>query len=77
MFGEDHVIDGGPDMAAEDFSEYQALIPGCFMFLGTGDPEHDMAYPQHHPKYTVDDAVLYMGVAGMAGLACRWLEENK
>lgn len=77
MFGEDHVIDGGPDMAAEDFSEYQALIPGCFMFLGTGDPEHDMAYPQHHPKYTVDDAVLYMGVAGMAGLACRWLEENE
>ena len=65
-----------PTMGAEDFSYYLEKIPGTFMFLGTGNPEIDATYPQHHPKYKVDDAVLPLGVATMAGVAMRYLGRN-
>ena len=71
--GAENVYEMAPTMGAEDFSYYLEKIPGTFLFLGTGNPEIDATYPQHHPKYKVDDAVLPLGVAAMSGIAMRFL----
>ena len=71
--GAENVYEMAPTMGAEDFSYYLEKIPGTFLFLGTGNPAIDANYPQHHPKYKVDDDVLPLGVATMAGVAMRYL----
>jgi amidohydrolase len=49
-------------MAGEDFSDYLEYAPGTFAFLGINNPEVHSDYPHHHPKFTIDEAVLSSGV---------------
>jgi len=49
-------------MAGEDFSDYLQHAPGAFTFVGINNPEVDSDYPHHHPKFTIDEAVLSTGV---------------
>ncbi|EFC90561.1 amidohydrolase [Dethiosulfovibrio peptidovorans DSM 11002] len=77
VLGEDKVVEARPTMGAEDFSYYLQERPGTFMFLGTGNEEKDMTYPQHHPKYCVDDDVLDLGAAMSASIAWSYLKEGE
>ena len=38
----------------EDFAFYQVEVPGVFVMIGSGGP-----YALHHPKFRVDDRVLF------------------
>jgi amidohydrolase len=58
------VVEAVPTMGGEDFAEYLGLVPGCFVWMGTGCPES-----WHHPRFTVDDAVLGRGAALFAAAA--------
>jgi amidohydrolase len=49
-------------MAGEDFSAYLQHAPGAFAFVGINNPEAQSDYPHHHPKFTIDEAVLAAGV---------------
>ncbi|MFD2670221.1 amidohydrolase [Marinicrinis sediminis] len=49
-------------MAGEDFAYYLQKVPGCFMFVGAGNPDKGMVYPHHHPLFDIDeDALLIAG----------------
>ncbi|MBE5767476.1 MAG: amidohydrolase [Clostridiales bacterium] len=41
---------------AEDFSEYQKIMPGAFFFTGTGDETHSA--PLHSSKFDFDESAL-------------------
>ncbi|MEH2423348.1 MAG: M20 family metallopeptidase [Nostoc sp.] len=49
-------------MAAEDMSFFLQEVPGCYFFLGSANPEKDLAYPHHHPRFDFDETALGMGV---------------
>lgn len=49
-------------MGAEDMSFFLQEIPGCYFFLGSANPEKDLAYPHHHPRFNFDETALSMGV---------------
>ena len=49
-------------MAGEDMSYFLKEVPGCYFFLGSANPEKDLAYPHHHPRFDFDESVLQMGV---------------
>ena len=55
-------------MAGEDFAEYQKLVPGVFVFIGTNNSEVGAVHPQHSCYYTVDETVLARG----AMVATKW-----
>ena len=61
---------------SEDFSFFQRVVPGLFVFLGvtpTGtDPKK--AAPNHSPRFFADDSGLLLGVRTLAHLACDFLE---
>ena len=63
---------------AEDFSAYQARIPGMFFFLGVTPPESrmDTVPANHSPSFFADEAALPVGVRVMANLAVDWLVLN-
>ena len=63
ILGEERVSEMGSIMGGEDFSYYTQVIPGCFSFLGVGNPEIGAVYGVHHPKFKVDEDALSLGTA--------------
>ena len=61
---------------SEDFSFFQRVVPGLFVFLGVTAPGTDprKAAPNHSPRFHVDDSGLLLGVRTLAHLACDYLE---
>jgi amidohydrolase len=49
-------------MGGEDMSFFLREVPGCYFFLGSANPEKNLAYPHHHPRFDFDETVLPMGV---------------
>jgi len=70
-FGEDFIQDGQPTMGGEDFSAYQQKAPGCFFLIGAGNTEKGIIHPHHHPKFTVDEAALPIGVKAFVTCALK------
>ncbi|AFY74363.1 amidohydrolase [Synechococcus sp. PCC 7502] len=49
-------------MGGEDMSFFLQEVPGCYFFLGSANPDLDLAYPHHHPRFDFDETVLSAGV---------------
>ena len=79
VVGEANVVPFEATMGSEDFSFFQRVVPGLFVFLGVTAPGVDpkTAAPNHSPRFTVDEAALVTGVRMLAHLACDWLEAKR
>ncbi|MGY3178538.1 metal-dependent amidase/aminoacylase/carboxypeptidase family protein [Ewingella americana] len=51
-----------PLFGGEDFSSYQQVVPGCFLFIGSGNEAIGATYNVHHPRFKLDEEVLQIGV---------------
>ena len=60
-------------MGAEDMSAYLDRVPGCFMFVGTGNAAKGTDYPHHHPRFDLDEDVLPLAAAALAAAAGRYV----
>ncbi|NEP61780.1 MAG: amidohydrolase [Symploca sp. SIO2G7] len=49
-------------MGGEDMSFFLQEKPGCYFFLGSANPNLNLAYPHHHPRFDFDETVLGTGV---------------
>lgn len=52
-----------PSMGGEDFAFYTKKTKGVFLMLGTHNEEKGIIYPHHHPKFDVDESILWKGTA--------------
>ncbi|MFA4662196.1 M20 metallopeptidase family protein [Pyrococcus kukulkanii] len=59
-------------LGGEDFAFYLQKVPGAFIALGIRNEEKGIVYPHHHPKFDVDEDVLYLGTALEVALAFRF-----
>ncbi len=50
-------------MVGEDFAFYLQKTKGAFITLGTFNKEKGIIYPHHHPKFQVDESILWKGTA--------------
>ncbi|SES81364.1 M20 metallopeptidase family protein [Anaerobranca gottschalkii] len=57
-----------PTMGGEDMAYFLNKAPGCFFFLGAGNEEKGIVYPHHHPKFNIDEGVLWEGTAAFCKL---------
>ena len=55
-----------PSMGGEDFAFYTRKTKGVFLLLGTHNEEKGIIYPHHHPKFDVDEEILWKGTATYA-----------
>ncbi|MFP5347901.1 MAG: M20 family metallopeptidase [Actinomycetes bacterium] len=62
-----------PNMGGEDFSAFQEQAPGCFFFVGVGNADKGITAPHHHPRFTVDEDALPLGVTVFVSAAMRLL----
>ncbi|WP_150268601.1 amidohydrolase [Paenibacillus tepidiphilus] len=62
-------------MPAEDFAYYVREIPGCFIFVGAGNPDKNAVYPHHHSKFDFDEAAMLHGARLLIAMADSYMNE--
>ncbi len=72
-YGEEALVRFGPIMSGEDFSEYQAVVPGVFVFLGVRNEELGAVWPNHSSHFAMDESALIMGVTAAVQYALDFL----
>ncbi len=67
-FGQRHCVSvADPVMGAEDFSRYLERVPGTFLHLGVGVPDHPATL--HSATFVPDERALVLGAAVLAASA--------
>jgi amidohydrolase len=63
-------------MGSEDFSFFQRIVPGLFVFVGCAakGSAPGSAAPNHSPRFVVDEGSLLVGMRVLAHLTCDFLE---
>lgn len=69
------VVEGEPTMGAEDFAFYGRKAPAAFAILGVRNEAKGIVYPHHHPRFDVDEDVLWLGTALYTLVALELLDE--
>lgn len=49
-------------MAAEDFGEILARVPGCYFFVGARDDARGIVHPHHSPRFDISEDCLPVAV---------------
>lgn len=77
--GDDNVFTNPKVTVSEDFSAYQKVIPGFFYFLGVVPPgtKPETVFPNHSPRFWIDERVLAIGVRTMANITLDYLATNQ
>lgn len=63
VVGEERVVSPQPTMGGEDMAVYFERVPGCFVFVGSANPERGLAEPHHSPRFDFDEEALAIGCA--------------
>jgi amidohydrolase len=50
-----------PTMGGEDMAIYFERVPGCFVFVGSANPERGLDHPHHSPFFDFDESALAVG----------------
>jgi amidohydrolase len=64
-------VNGRPVLASEDFGAFLRVIPGNFLFLGSGVD----ALPLHNPRFDFNDHLLLPGARYFAAIARKRLKQ--
>jgi amidohydrolase len=62
IVGEANVVSAGMTMGAEDMSYFLEAVPGCYLRLGSGNPDKGFVHPHHSAVFNFDEAALPIGV---------------
>jgi amidohydrolase len=76
LFGERALEMMPPIMGGEDFSAYQRVVSGTFVFVGAGNEAKGITYPHHHPRFAVDEDALENGVKMHVNVAFGLLDKE-
>lgn len=78
ILGADAVADGPMLTVAEDMAEILNRVPGCFFVLGAMPDRNGLpAEPHHSPRFEIDEQVMPLGVAILAGVAEEYLRRRR
>lgn len=62
-----------PLMGGEDYAFYLKEAPGTFLFLSNPGEIDGSFHGHHHPKFNIDESLLYMGTASFVKVALDYL----
>ncbi|SFJ89419.1 MULTISPECIES: M20 family metallopeptidase [unclassified Bacillus (in: firmicutes)] len=77
LLGKECVVRLQPTMAGEDFSAFLQKAPGTFFFIGAGNEEKRIIYPHHHPRFTIDEDALPIGVSVFVSSVLNFMRNGK
>jgi amidohydrolase len=71
VVGEQNVRSDVRTMGGEDFSSFLQRVPGCFLAVGSRNPERGLVHGHHHPRFDIDERALQVGTEILVRLAGR------
>ena len=75
VLGDSHAVTAMvKTMAGEDFAAFSDAVPAAFAFVGARDPDGEIPYPHHHPRFTFDEKALLIGAELYVRVAKQFLE---
>ncbi|MFS0781286.1 amidohydrolase [Bacillus sp. 1P06AnD] len=74
-FGPDYLLHVDPFMGGEDFSAYLQEVPGCFIGIGAAHSDESLNFPHHHPRFSIDETSLEIGVNLLIAASLKLLAE--
>jgi amidohydrolase len=74
--GAEHVIEGEPIMAAEDFAYFLQQVPGVYFFLGVANQAEGWTDYIHTPTFRPDEAAILVGVKAVATLLADFTSQD-
>jgi amidohydrolase len=76
VFGEEALPPVERQMGGEDFSAYLQKAPGTFFDIGAGNVAKGIVAPHHHPRFTIDEDALLIGVKAFVNIAYNLLNRK-
>jgi amidohydrolase len=70
--GKNHLLELAPQTYSDDFAFYEEKIPGLFVLLGARAPG-DEFFPNHSPRFHIDESGILMGVRTLAHLTLDYM----
>lgn len=61
-------------MGSEDMAYILEKVQGCFIFIGSANPDKNLDASHHHPKFDIDEGILPNAAAIMAQAALNILQ---
>jgi amidohydrolase len=58
LFPKGTIDDNAVTMGSEDFAFMMEDIPGCFVFVGSSNPDEGLDEKHHHPRFDIDETAL-------------------
>ncbi len=74
LLGAEGAVVPVPSMGGEDFAVFTEKAPGCFLWLGVGNPDIGAVHPWHSPLFVADERALPLGAAVLAQSAINAME---
>lgn len=75
--GNDAIVAPTPSTGGEDFSIYQEKVPGCFFWLGVGNPKKGAIHPWHSPRFRIDERALPLGAGVLANSVLLAMDQER
>jgi amidohydrolase len=74
LFPEATIVSDVMSMVSEDMAYMMDTIPGCYLLIGSNDPERGLDAPHHNPFFDFSEEVLPYCAAVLAALALEVME---
>lgn len=76
IVGDANVVSAGMTMGAEDMSYFLEAVSGCYLRLGSGNPDKGLIHPHHSALFNFDEAALPIGVELLSQITLACLSEQ-
>jgi amidohydrolase len=76
LVGDGNTIVLKPFMPAEDFANYQKIVPGFYYFLGVGNRAKGITAGWHTADFDIDEESLVVGVKVMSNVVLDYLDRH-
>jgi amidohydrolase len=76
VLGPGSTVAQGPGLFGEDFSQYQKVIPGTMLFLGTANAAKGITAGVHTAEFDIDEDALSLGVHTGSKILLDYLTRN-
>jgi amidohydrolase len=73
IIGDANVVSAGMTMGAEDMAYFLEAVPGCYLRLGSGNPDKGLIHPHHSALFNFDEEALPLGVELLVQLTLAYL----
>ncbi|NSL50653.1 M20 family metallopeptidase [Calidifontibacillus erzurumensis] len=71
-----NVYETPPIMGGEDFAYYLQHVKGVFFFTGAMNPDWEIVYPHHHPKFDIDERAMLIAAKTLGSLAVNYMKKS-